>query len=212
MSRGCDEQKALPVLTSSLHAGAYVKQEVVGLVEALDRRDPSTARHCEAVADHSGAMASALGLDIHRADRVRLAGLLHDIGKVAIPDAILNKPGPLSEAEWAYMRRHPEIGAKMLSGPQLADVREWVLAHHERPDGRGYPCGLRQNNIPLEARIVAVADAYEAMTSDRPYRAGMKPDLAREQLRDGAGSQFDARVAETFLELLQRAPSTAEPV
>jgi len=184
---------------------------VVGLAEALDLRDPSTARHSETVGRYSRAMASALGLDLHRVDRVRLAGVLHDIGKVAVPDAILIKPGPLSETEWAHMRRHPEIGARILSGRELADVREWVLAHHERPDGRGYPAGLSQNEIPLEARIVAVADAYEAMTSDRPYRAGMSPDLAREQLREGAGSQFDARVTDAFLQLLDGGLAVTDP-
>jgi len=179
---------------------------LVGLAEALDLRDSTTARHSETVGHYSRLMAVELGLDPRRVERVRLAGVLHDIGKVAVPDAILSKPGPLSEPEWAHMRRHPEIGARILSGSELADIRSWVLAHHERPDGRGYPVGLSHDAIPLEARILAVADAYEAMTSDRPYRVGMRPPIARGELRLGAGSQFDERVVAAFLRLLDRTP------
>jgi diguanylate cyclase (GGDEF)-like protein len=182
---------------------------VVALAEALDLRDSSTARHSETVGLYSRAMAEAMGLDARRTERVRLAGVLHDIGKVAVPDAILNKPGALSEPEWAHMRRHPEIGARILSGAELADVRGWVLAHHERPDGRGYPAGLGAGEIPLEARILAVADAYEAMTSDRPYRAALDEPVAREQLRAGAGSQFDEGVVGVFLRLLEESPAGA---
>jgi HD-GYP domain-containing protein (c-di-GMP phosphodiesterase class II) len=151
------------------------------------------------VSRYSRSIADALGLDERRAERVRLAGTLHDIGKIAIPDAILRKQGPLDDIEWREMRRHPELGARMLGGAGLQDVREWVLAHHERPDGRGYPRGLHGDRIPLEAAILAVADAYEAMTADRPYRGSIGEPAARAELRRHAGTQFDARVVDAFL-------------
>ena len=135
-------------------------------------------------------MAAELEMDEDRVQRLRLAGILHDIGKIAVPDSILNKPGPLTDDEWVQMRRHPELGARILSSRELDDVRGWILAHHERPDGAGYPKGLKAEEIPLEASIVAVADAFEAMTADRVYRPGMHPDAAREELLDNAGSQF----------------------
>src|SRR6202043_1521209 len=115
-------------------------------------------------------MARELGLSEHRIGRVRLAGLLHDLGKVGVPDTILQKPSKLSEEEYLVIKRHPELGAQILEHPSLADVRSWVGAHHERPDGRGYPLGLDGDTLDVEAKIVAVADVYEAMTSDRPYR------------------------------------------
>ena len=115
-------------------------------------------------------MARELGLDEERVDRVRLAGVLHDIGKIGISDRVLTKPGPLDQTEWQEMYTHPEIGARLLSRPEFADLREWILAHHERPDGLGYPHGIGEDRIPIEARILAVADAYEAMTADRCYR------------------------------------------
>jgi diguanylate cyclase (GGDEF)-like protein/putative nucleotidyltransferase with HDIG domain len=172
---------------------------VLTLADALDLRDGATARHSVTVSHYATAMAEALGLDARRTERIRLAGLLHDIGKIAIPDAILRKPGPLEDDEWREMRRHPELGARMLNGPGLQDIRAWVLAHHERPDGRGYPRGLRGDAIPLEAAILAAADAYEAMTADRPYRRSIGEAAARAELRRHAGTQFDAHVVRAFL-------------
>jgi HD-GYP domain-containing protein (c-di-GMP phosphodiesterase class II) len=136
--------------------------------------------------------------------RVRLAGILHDIGKVAVPDAILHKPGKPTEEEWATIRRHPELGAQILEHPSLADVRRWVAAHHERPDGKGYPLGLSGTAIPVEARILAVADAYEAMTSDRSYRASIGHEAARAELQRFAGSQFDPAVVEALRTVVGR--------
>ena len=121
-----------------------------------------------------------------------------------MPDSILRKPGPLTDEEWLQMRRHPELGARILSSRELDDVREWILAHHERPDGTGYPKGLTADQIPLEASIVAVADAFEAMTSDRVYRPGMHPDAAREELLDNAGTQFSTDVVHALLRALDR--------
>jgi HD-GYP domain-containing protein (c-di-GMP phosphodiesterase class II) len=133
-----------------------------------------------------------------------LAGILHDVGKVGIPDSILCKPGPLNDAEWEEMRRHPEIGARILGSSELVDVREWVLASHERPDGTGYPRGLEGGEIPLEARILAVADAYEAMTVDRVYRPAIGETPARGELLANAGTQFDAEVVAAFVRVLDR--------
>lgn len=174
-------------------------ETALALAEQIDRRDPATALHSSRVASYCGEIARGLGLAPTHAERLRVAGVLHDVGKAALPDSILKKPGPLDEGEWAQMRRHPELGARLLADPDLADVRTWVLAHHERPDGRGYPFGLVGPDIPLEARVLAVADAYEAMTSDRVYRPALGPERAQEELRRGAGSQFDPQVVDAFL-------------
>lgn len=138
--------------------------------------------------------------------------MLHDIGKVGVPDSILRMPGKLSEGEFEIIKRHPEFGAQMLEHPTLADVRAWVGAHHERPDGHGYPLGLRGNAIPLEARILAVADAYEAMTSDRAYRRSIGPVAARSELRRCSGSQFDPGVVDALLSVLDREAERVETV
>ena len=164
------------------------------LAEALDIRDPRTARHSSTVGRYAEAMARQLGLDGKRVERVRLAGVLHDIGKIGVADSILHKPGPLDHDEWVEIRRHPEIGARLLNAPGLEDLRAWVLAHHERIDGRGYPHRLSGDDIPLEARIIAVADAFEAMLSDRPYSTGTEPEVALAELRRHAGTQFDREV------------------
>jgi diguanylate cyclase (GGDEF)-like protein len=172
---------------------------VVTLAEALDLRDGHTARHSETVGRYAELMARRLGLSDDRVERVRLAGIVHDVGKIAVPDSILQKLGPLDPDEWHEMRKHPETGARLLGGARLDDVRSWVLAHHERPDGHGYPRGLVGDEIPLEARIIAVADAYEAMTSDRVYRRALGPELARDQLLEGAGTQFDPDAVDALL-------------
>ena len=133
---------------------------------------------------------------------MHLAGVLHDIGKIGIPDSILKKPAALEPHEWAEMRKHPELGARILQGAHFNDVAAWVLAHHERPDGQGYPIGLAGEQIPLEARILAVADAYEAMTSDRVYRPALGAEEARAELLENAGTQFDPAVVEALLGLI----------
>jgi diguanylate cyclase (GGDEF)-like protein/putative nucleotidyltransferase with HDIG domain len=177
---------------------------VLSLAEALDQRDSGTARHSQTVGSLCEMMAVELGLNEDRVQRLRLAGILHDIGKIGVTDAILCKPGPLTDEEYTQMRRHPELGARILSSRELDDVREWILAHHERPDGKGYPKGLTADEIPLEAAIVAVADAYEAMTADRVYRLAIGPERARQELLDNAGTQFDAVVVEALLSAVDR--------
>ncbi len=172
---------------------------VMLLAETLDLRDPSTALHSTTVGRFARETALALGLPPDHVARVHAAGVLHDLGKLGIADAILHKPGPLDDGEWREMRRHPEIGARILEHAGMYDIADWVRAHHERVDGEGYPAGLRGSEISLEARVLAVADAYEAMITDRPYRPGMASELARAELRRCAGTQFDARVVDAFL-------------
>jgi diguanylate cyclase (GGDEF)-like protein/putative nucleotidyltransferase with HDIG domain len=177
---------------------------MLDLAEAVDLRFSGTARHSETVGRYAEMMARELGLPEQRTARVRLAGMLHDVGKVGVPDSILQKPARLSEAEFEVIKRHPELGAQMLDHPSLADIRQWVGAHHEQPDGGGYPKGLRGEAIPIEARILAVADAYEAMTSDRAYRSSLDHTAARAELERCAGAQFDARVVRALISLLER--------
>jgi diguanylate cyclase (GGDEF)-like protein/putative nucleotidyltransferase with HDIG domain len=177
---------------------------MLDLAEAVDLRFSGSARHSETVGRYAEMMARELGLPERQIGRVRLAGMLHDIGKVGVPDSILRKPEKLTDEEFATIRRHPELGAQILEHPGFADVRAWVGAHHERPDGRGYPLGLSGEEIPLEARILAVADAYEAMTSDRAYRASIGQAAARAELERCAPSQFDPQVVQAFLACLGR--------
>jgi putative nucleotidyltransferase with HDIG domain len=202
--------EALDALLGSLEeqgdAGSEQLAAAMLLAETLDLRDVSTARHSQTVGRYAEGIARALGLPQDRVQRIRAAGVLHDIGKLGVADAILKKPGALTDDEWAEMRRHPELGARILDHANLRDISGWVLAHHERIDGRGYPHGLAGEAIPLEARILAVADAYEAMTADRPYRTSLGHDAARDELLECSGAQFDPVVVDAFLRAL--APSS----
>jgi diguanylate cyclase (GGDEF)-like protein len=171
---------------------------LIALAETLDTQDEAAT-----VGRHATTIARALGLPHELVKQVGLAGVLHDVGKVGIANEIVSKPGPLTESEWLEMRKHPEIGARMLEGAGLPEVASWVRAHHERPDGRGYPRGLDDAAIPLESKILAVADAYEAMTTNRDYRPALGESAARDELRRAAGLQFDARVVEVFLSVLE---------
>ena len=177
---------------------------LLDLAEALDLRFSGSARHCETVGRYAEMMAGELHLPEHRIGRIRLAGILHDIGKIGIPDAILRKAGPLTPDEWAAMHQHPGLGAHILEHESLADVRSWVADHHERPDGNGYPRGISGADLAIEPRILAVADAYEAMTSDRSYRSAIGPAAACAELRRGAGTQFDADATAALLRVLDR--------
>jgi HD-GYP domain-containing protein (c-di-GMP phosphodiesterase class II) len=150
------------------------------------------------------ALGRALGLDPDHIVRLRQAAQFHDIGKVAVSSAILNKPSPLTPAEMAEMRLHPAVGATMLMHGGLHAEAHWIRCHHECVDGTGYPHGLRGDAIPLESRIIFVADAFEAMTSDRPYSAGIPIADALEELQACAGSQFDPEVVDALVELVER--------
>ncbi len=191
-----DGLRAGPAATGEQLAAAML------LAETLDLRDVGTARHSLTVGQLAEQTGRHLGWSAERVERVRAAGVLHDIGKLGIPDAILLKPGSLDGDEWREIRRHPEIGARILEHANLGDIARWVRAHHEWVDGSGYPSGLAGAAIPAEARVLAVADAYEAMTADRPYRPSIGASAAEAELRRGAGSQFDADVVDAFIAAL----------
>jgi diguanylate cyclase (GGDEF)-like protein len=174
------------------------------LVTMIDAQHLHTRDHSENVAAYAVALGRALGLDGDHIVRLRQAAHFHDIGKVAVSSAILTKPSPLSASEMAEMRLHPSVGATMLMHAGLHDEARWIRCHHECVDGNGYPHGLKGDAIPLEARIIFVADAFEAMTCDRPYRAGISADEALAELRACSGSQFDADVVEAMVELVER--------
>jgi diguanylate cyclase (GGDEF)-like protein/putative nucleotidyltransferase with HDIG domain len=164
------------------------------LAKAVDARDAYTGSHSERVADLAARIATRLGVDREQVELTRLAASLHDLGKLAIPEEILRKPGPLSETERLVLERHPQIGYRMLESLGVDPVADWVLHHHERWDGTGYPDALGGEEIPLGARIIFVADAYDAMTSDRVYRGRLTDDEAIAELARCSGSQFDPEV------------------
>ena len=190
-------------------AGNEHLSAVLVLAETLDLRDSGTASHSQTVGRLAALISKSLGFEDTRVERIRLAGMLHDIGKIGIPDWILHKPGKLDDAEWAEIRKHPEMGARIAASAKLDDISEWILCHHERVDGRGYPGGLPASEIPVEAKILAVADAYEAMTSDRVYRRAMPAADAERELRDEAGAQFDAAVVDALLSAIAVEPAAA---
>lgn len=169
------------------------------LIEELEAHDPAETSHSELVSLYAARTAARLGWGLDRIERMLLAGTVHDVGKATLPHSILHKPGPLSADEWDLVRGHPEAGAWMVSAAGFRDVAVWVMLHHERVDGQGYPHGLAGDEIPIEARILAVADAYEAMTADRVYRRSIGHQAACVELRRCAGSQFDPDVVEAFL-------------
>ena len=164
------------------------------LVRFVDARDPSTASHSQIVSSLAEAIGLEMGLGAEAIDGLRLAGLLHDLGKIGLPDAILQAPRALTDEEFAIVRRHPEFGHALLDGMGVEPVDDWVRHHHEHWDGSGYPVGLAGEEIPLGARIILVADAFEAITADRPYRKAQSPDAALVELRRNAGTQFDPDV------------------
>jgi len=179
---------------------ASYESTLQSLVTALDFRDNETQGHSTRVVEYAMMVSRSLGIDEPELTPIRRGALLHDIGKIGVPDAILRKPGKLTEDEWVEMRRHPQIGFEMLRRiPFLESCLPIVRSHQERWDGSGYPDGLRGEAIPLGARIFAVVDTFDAMTSDRPYRAALSIEEARAEVRKFAGSQFDPRVAEAFL-------------
>ncbi|MDQ3760000.1 MAG: HD-GYP domain-containing protein [Actinomycetota bacterium] len=174
------------------------------LTQTLEERYSDLAHHGHSVAGYCALAARELGLGPDEIERVALAGELHDLGKVGVADEILRKPAPLSAEEWKQVMRHPQIGADLLVSSNLDDLAEWVVAHHERPDGSGYPHGADETAIPLEAKILAVADAYDAMRTDRVYKEAFTHEESARELRKCAGSQFDPVVVEAFLRGLDR--------
>ena len=174
------------------------------LVRAVDRKDRYTRRHSQQNAEFAVALGKSVGLSEGAVNALRIAGLLHDVGKIGIPDDVLRKPGPLTDEERAIMREHVVLGNLIVHGvPNLQDVSDAVYSHHERWDGSGYPRGLKGEEIPLSGRIMALVDAYSAMILDRPYRAALTHEEAIAELRDNAGTQFDPSLVEPFIALLE---------
>ncbi len=191
-----------------------VRSSVELLAGAVDARDRHTGEHSDAVVELATATGRRMGVGLGGIVELEFAARLHDMGKIAVPDSILHKPGPLTATDWELMRTHPEAGASMLrSVPELVVVAEIVRSAHERWDGAGYPDGLAGESIPLASRIIFACDAYDAMMSDRPYRAALGHAAAVTELRAGAGSQFDPRVVEALLaEVGTRLPALEQRV
>jgi HD-GYP domain-containing protein (c-di-GMP phosphodiesterase class II) len=177
---------------------------LAGLTRALDLRDHETERHCARVTDMAVRLAARMGLGGEALEHVRRGAMLHDIGKLGVPDAILNKPGPLGDEEWAVMRRHPEYALDLLAPIDfLRPVLAIPYCHHERWNGSGYPRGLAGEAIPLAARIFAVVDVWDALTSDRPYRQAWSQRQVVAYLNAHAGDLFDPSVVRAFLALIE---------
>jgi HD-GYP domain-containing protein (c-di-GMP phosphodiesterase class II) len=172
------------------------------MAELLEERDAELSAHGARVAEYAERIARAMGLPTPVIERVRVAARLHDLGKVWISRDILDKPGPLTEPEWGEVRRHPGLAARVLRLADLHDLADIVLAHHERPDASGYPEGIPSGETPLEAQIVAVADVYDALLSQRPYAPARAPEEARDELERVSAKQLDANVVEAFLGVL----------
>ena len=211
---------------ASTHIGALVagfeheeraqrlyRETLASLSNALEAKDAVTSRHTEEVVRLAVGVAAELQLGLEAVRNVELGAVLHDIGKVRVPESILNKPGPLTDEEWTVMRTHPEIGEHILRPIQsLHAILPIVRHHHERWDGTGYPDGLSGRGIPLGARIVAVCDAYQAMTEDRPYRTALSTSEARAELEGGAGTQFDTDCVSALFHALDRRETVAAVV
>lgn len=183
---------------------SQTQEAMIAMADAIDARDPYTAEHSKRVTEIAVRIAEAYGLRAQEIDRVELAARVHDLGKIGISDAILNKPGKLEDHEWDLMKAHPVIGEQLL-GPyrQFRHESTIVRYHHERWDGRGYPDGVKGSDIPIGSRIIGVADAFDAMTSDRPYRKALPDEVAVDEIRKGALSQFDPLVVASFLHVFE---------
>jgi putative nucleotidyltransferase with HDIG domain len=194
--------ESLQKSTNELRAAYEATLE--GWARALELRDKETEGHAQRVTSLTLALARRLGVPEERLPHIRRGALLHDIGKIGVPDHILKKPGPLDEEEWEIMRQHPLWAYEMLKDiPYLQPALAIPLFHHERWDGSGYPSGLVGTAIPLAARIFAVVDVYDALTSDRPYRSAWSREKALAYLKEQRGKLFDPRVVDAFLETMQ---------
>lgn len=199
---------ALPVvivyhsLNTSQALQVQTKEAIEAVADTIDNRDPYTFRHSQRVAHYAEKIATQLGLPPEEVDLIRSSARIHDLGKIGVNDQMLGKPGSFTVEEWEEFRRHSAIGDQIVQRfPQYKEGRKLILYHHENYDGSGYPEGLKGDQIPLGARIIAVADAYDAMTSDRPYRKALSPDAALDELRSQSGTQFDPIVVGAFLKI-----------
>ena len=180
-----------------------VQAVLASLANAVDAKDPSTEHHCSRLAETSLVLARRAGIDGEMYEAIGYGAVLHDVGKIGVSEAVIRKQGALDDDEWVEMRRHPLIGAAIVGPLRLGRlVAPIVRGHHEHWNGRGYPDGLRGEHIPLGARLVAIVDAFDAMTNDRPYRRAMSLERARDELSSHAGRQFDPDLAKLFLEMV----------
>ncbi|MEY8284998.1 HD-GYP domain-containing protein [Lachnospiraceae bacterium 50-23] len=180
-------------------------ETVYALTKAVEAKDEYTDGHSKRVAEYAEKLSVKMKLRDKRVETLKTAALLHDVGKIGIKDDILNKPGKLTDEEFEAIKKHPEIGTKILSSVDfLKDAREIILKHHEKYDGSGYPSGLKDDEVPIEAYILSVADAFDAMTSDRSYRKGMTVEKALSIIKEDAGTHFHPLVAENFIELVNK--------
>jgi len=193
-------------LTEANQAIGQLNEELfMTLAKVFDARDPYVGGHAAQVAAYAVAIATELGLPPRQVEAVRQSAYLHDIGKIAIPEALLHKPGRLTDAEYTFLKKHTDIGANFIVTSQgLRHLAPFIRHHHERWDGQGYPAGLAGEAIPLEARILNVCDSVEAMASDRPYHRGMSAEEIVAELRCGGGTQFDPVIAEIFIRIVMR--------
>ncbi|MCU7931075.1 MAG: HD-GYP domain-containing protein [Candidatus Thiodiazotropha sp. (ex Codakia rugifera)] len=179
-------------------------QSLIVMAWMVETRDPYTGGHLWRVAQYCRLLAEALGLEKSEVARIALGGFLHDLGKISVPDATLKKPGRLSDEEYESIKNHPEVGARIVVGHPLAVlVKSAILHHHERPDGAGYPYGLDDGNLSVDSRIVSICDAFDAMTSTRPYRKGMSLDQGLKGIKMNLHTQFDGNFGHIFIELGQ---------
>ncbi len=202
------------VKTETLPAGVEHEAQpralsiIYALAATVDAKDHYTYGHSKKVSDYAVALAEALGLSKDVIDTIRAAGLLHDVGKIAVPDSTLNKKGALNDEEWELIRAHPKLGIEILRHIiDLVNCIPVILHHHERYDGSGYPTSLKGDNIPLESRILAIADAFDAITSPRPYRKQLSIQEALNELKRCAGTQFDPKLVDVFCKLIESTPS-----
>ena len=179
------------------------QQVILTLAKTIDAKDKYTKGHSERVADYSRAIAKRMNLSEQEQQEIYWMGLLHDVGKIGIPDTIINKSGKLTDEEFHIIQKHPVIGVDILSTiSEIPDISSGARSHHERYDGGGYPDKTAGENIPLVARIIGVADAYDAMTSKRSYREVLPQEVVRAEIVKGKGTQFDPRCAEIMLEMI----------
>ncbi|HRU40129.1 MAG TPA: HD-GYP domain-containing protein, partial [Candidatus Goldiibacteriota bacterium] len=201
------KQAALAIENVKLYEN--IKKDQISIIKALaatvDAKDHYTLGHSQKVSEYSVIVAEEMGLNERDTEIIKYAGLLHDIGKIALPDDIIKKPSKLSDQEFVVVQKHPTIGARIIKEIEtLSGMVPIVLHHHERFDGRGYPDGLKGEDIPLGARIVHVTDAYDTMVSARAYRDMLPPELAVSELRKNAGAQFDPKIVEIFIASLKK--------
>ncbi len=183
---------------------SYHSSLILHMKSTLYEKSQITEEHAERLKRYSRLMGERLGLNRVQLDELALVSTLHDIGKIGVDDRILKKTSSLTKEEWIEMKRHPEIGYRIcMASPELVGIAPYILCHHERWDGKGYPAGLKEEEIPLLARIIAVADAFDAMTEDRPYRVALTREKAIQEIKDNAGTQFDPKIAKLFIDIIE---------